>query len=103
MTAVYIAPATDKPNPISPSIFVVSIYSRMSIIQSVIFKRDYGVSKARDWLTQHGFGSSKIDVTPEHIRFRQYDPVNLESMGYRFRTKKFAHGSFIIAYAPAKK
>lgn len=75
----------------------------MSIIQSVIFKRDYGVSKARDWLTQHGFGSSKIDVTPEHITFRQYDPANLESMGYRFRTKKFAHGSFIIAYAPAKK
>jgi len=75
----------------------------MSIIQSVIFKREYGVSQARSWLTQHGFGTSKVDITPEHIRFRQYDPKNLEASGYRFRTKKFAHGSFIIAYSPANK
>jgi hypothetical protein len=75
----------------------------MSIIQSIIFKREYGVSRARDWLTSHGFGTSKIDITPESLRFRQYDPKNLEAMGYRFRTKKFAHGSFIIAYPPAKK
>jgi len=73
----------------------------MSIIQSIIFKREYGVSKAREWLTRNGFGINKIDITPEHIRFRQYDPKNLEASGYRFRTKKFAHGSFIIAYPPA--
>jgi hypothetical protein len=75
----------------------------MSIIQSVIFKREYGISKARAWLTQNGFGTSKVDITPESLRFRQYDPKNLEAQGYRFRTKRFAHGSFIIAYPPANK
>ncbi len=100
MTAVYTAPAIETPNPISPSIFVVSIYSVMAIIQSVLFNREYGMSKAREWLTKHGFGTSKVDITPEHLRFRQYDPNTLS--GYRFRTKKFAHGSFIIAYPPGK-
>jgi hypothetical protein len=73
----------------------------MSIIQSILFKREYGLSQARAWLTQHGFGANKVDITPEHLRFRQYDPSPLEASGYRFRTKKFAHGSFIIAYSPA--
>ena len=103
LIAVYIAPTIDIPNPASPKIFVVSIYSSMSIVQSILFKREYGLTKARSWLSHHGFGTSKIDVTPEHIRFRQYDPKHLEAMGYKFRTKKFAHGSFIIAYPPAKK
>jgi len=75
----------------------------MSIIQSIVFKREYGVLRARDWLRANGFGSNKIDITPESLRFRQYDPKPLEASGYRFRTKKFAHGSFIIAYPPAKK
>lgn len=72
------------------------------IIQSIIFKREYGVTKARDWLHKHGYGTSKVDITPEHLRFRQYDRLPLERSGYRFRTKKFNHGSFIIAYPPAK-
>lgn len=75
----------------------------MPIIQSVIFKRAYGVSRARDWLAKHGFGTAKVDITPEHIRFRQYDPYSLERMGYHFITEKFKHGSFVIAYPPAKK
>ena len=75
----------------------------MSIIQSVVFKREYGVSQARSWLSSHGFGSNKVDITPESLRFRQYDPKPLEASGYRFITKKFAHGSFIIAYSPANK
>ena len=75
----------------------------MSIIQSIIFKREYGVSKARDWLQKNGFGTSKVDMTPEYLRFRQYDPSSLERSGYKFRTQKFKHGSFIIAYPPAKK
>lgn len=75
----------------------------MSIIQSVIFKREYGVSKARDWLKNNGYGTSKVDITPDSLRFRQYDPKPLENMGYRFRTIKFKHGSFVIAYPPAKK
>ena len=75
----------------------------MSIIQSVIFKREFVVTRARDWLAQHGFGANKVDIKPEHLRFRQYDPLYLERMGYHFRTQKFKHGSFIIAYPPAKK
>jgi len=75
----------------------------MSIIQSVIFKREFGVTKARDWLAKNGFGTSKVDITPTSLRFRQYDPSQLEKSGYRFITQKFKHGSFIIAYPPAKK
>jgi hypothetical protein len=75
----------------------------MSIIQSIIFKREYGVTRARDWLRANGFGNNKIDVTPESLRFRQYDPKHLEAMGYKFRTKKFAHGSFIIAFPSGRK
>ena len=75
----------------------------MSIIQSVIFKKEYGVNKAKEWLAHHGFGANKVDITSEHLRFRQYDPFPLERMGYHFRTQKFKHGSFIFAYPPAKK
>ena len=75
----------------------------MSVIQSIIFKREYGVSQARAWLSSHGFGSSKVDITPESLRFRQYDPKPLEAQGYRFRTTKFAHGSFVIAYPSGRK
>jgi hypothetical protein len=74
----------------------------MPIIQSIAFKRDYGVTKAREWLARHGYGSSKIDITPTQIRFRQYDPKGLEMAGYKFITKRFKHGNFIIAYPPAK-
>jgi hypothetical protein len=72
------------------------------MIQSILFKREYGLIKARDWLRKYGYGSSKVDITPEYLRFRQYDPLPLELSGYRFRTQKFKHGSFIIAYPPAK-
>ncbi len=75
----------------------------MSIVQSVIFKREYGISNARTWLSRNGFGSSKVDITPESLRFRQYDPKPLEAMGYTFRTKKFAHGSFVIAFPSGRK
>ena len=75
----------------------------MSIIQSIVFKREYGVLRAREWLKLHGFGSGKIDITPESLRFRQYDPKPLEAMGYRFRTKKFAQGSLIIAFPSGRK
>jgi hypothetical protein len=75
----------------------------MSMIQSIVFKREYGVTKARDWLMKYGFGSSKMDITPNFIRFRQYDPLPLERAGYKFRTQRFKHGSFIIAYLPTKK
>lgn len=72
------------------------------MIQSILFKREYGLIKARDWLRKYGYGSSKVDITPEYLRFRQYDPLPLERSGYKFRTQKFKHGSFIIAYPPAK-
>jgi hypothetical protein len=74
----------------------------MSIIQSIVFKREYGLMKARDWVQKHGYGSNKVDITPNQIRFRQYDPKSLEMSGYKFITKPFKHGNFIIAYPPAK-
>ena len=74
----------------------------MHIIQSITFKREFGLAKAREWLSTNGFGFNKVDITPTQLRFRQYDPKNLEMAGYKFITKRFKHGNFIIAYPPAK-
>jgi hypothetical protein len=75
----------------------------MSIIQSVVFKKEYGLHKARAWLGKHGLSHTKVDDTGNTLRFRQYEPESLKTMGYRFRTEPFAHGSLIIAFPPAKK
>lgn len=74
----------------------------MSIIQSVVFNKDYGLVAARKWLAKNGHGAHFVDEKENTYRFRQYDPKQLEHMGYTFRTTPFEHGFFVIAYPPGK-
>ena len=75
----------------------------MSIVQSIVFNKSYGLKNARAWLAKNGYGSHYVDEKEETYRFRQYDPSSLENHGYRFRTTPFEHGNLIIAYPPEKK
>ena len=72
----------------------------MSIIQSIIFHKEFGLHNARHWLDVHGYKKTKVDETTHTFRFRQVDPVHLEMMLFHFRTKPFKHGYFVIAYPP---
>ena len=46
-----------------------------SYTQSVLFKRrQWTVTKAIQWLYDHGHSFKKIDLRPETIRFRQVSP-----------------------------
>jgi hypothetical protein len=59
-----------------------------SEIQSLLFRRDAGwtVTRAKAWARSHGYKTSKVDVTDDHIRLRQHPP------GGRMRTKQFGRG-----------
>ncbi len=71
----------------------------MVLVQSVVFNRPIEISTARKWLKIHGFRHDyKVDVTPNTLRFRQHDPAELERKHYRFRTKQFPLGYFVLAY-----
>ena len=72
----------------------------MYIVQSVVFRReDATLSQAKRFLHDHGYvNDSDVDITEHTYRFRQYDPKILERKGYRFRSKEFPMGFFIIAY-----
>lgn len=68
------------------------------IIQSVVLRRDkFSPNEARDWAQAHGYKTTKIDITPHFIRFRQQDPDRLR--GGRFRTIGLGDkGNLVIAY-----
>lgn len=71
----------------------------VAIVQSVVFNRPQDIPTARKWLKIHGFyHDQKVDVTANTLRFRQHDPAELERKGYRFRTKQFPLGYFVLAY-----
>ncbi len=61
-----------------------------SQVQSLLFKRDAGwtVARARSWASQHGYRSSKVDVTDDYVRLRQAPPGRFA----RMRTKSFGQG-----------
>lgn len=67
------------------------------VLQSVIFKRpEWTLKKAVNWLKKHKY-KHIVDVKPEHYRFRQHDPRELEHKGYHYITKKLGkHIDFII-------
>lgn len=48
---------------------------KSSSIQSLLFKKEeWTVPKAVQWLDKHGYGYSKVDVTDNYYRFRQFPP-----------------------------
>ena len=57
-----------------------------SALQSVIFDRDlFTEDEAADWLTRHHKRNVKVDVKPNTLRFRQFDP----DPGCRYVTQSF--------------
>lgn len=66
-------------------------------VQSVLFdRRLFNESQAREWLTKHGYCQYKIDIKPEHLRFRQYDPDDKREY---YRTQRLPNGvELIIGY-----
>ena len=67
------------------------------VLQSVIFKRpEWTLKRAVNWLKKHKY-KHIVDTKPEHLRFRQHDPKDLENKGYHYITKKAGKGiEFII-------
>jgi len=58
----------------------------VSKVQSVIFARKYwSTTRAQKWLRKHNFvWNSKVDIKPNFIRFRQFDPSRYK----KYRIKK---------------
>ena len=60
----------------------------LSKIQSVLFKKpEWTHRRAVNWLKKHDFKGLDLDEKPEHLRFRQRDPQEMENQGFRFITK----------------
>ncbi len=58
------------------------------VIQSLALRRDkFTKAAAIQWVKDHGYSATKIDVTPNFYRFRQIAPERLR--GGRFRTLDF--------------
>lgn len=70
----------------------------MYIIQCVCLRKDkFTKEEAINWIREHGYSATKMDVTPELYRFRQVDPDRLR--GGQFRTVGLGDvGFLIIAY-----
>ena len=70
-------------------------------IQSMLFsKAKWTVSKAKTWLSEHGYKNDDVDDKDKHLRFRQVSPSYMESKGYDFITRPFGTSGIqaIIGY-----
>lgn len=57
-------------------------------IQSIMFSTDkWTATKAKKWLTEHGYKTPKVDRSGKHLRFRQAPPSHFKKD--TFRTKVF--------------
>ncbi len=49
---------------------------KSSKVQSILFSTDkFDAKKAKAWLKKHGFKFSDLDVKPDNLHFRQFDPT----------------------------
>ena len=65
------------------------------MIQSILFKKSYGLNKCIKWLIKHNYKYNKIDETNNFYRFRQKQP----NKKYNYITKKINKNiEFIIYY-----
>ncbi len=71
-------------------------------VQSVLFDNEiWTSSKAKSWLSDHDFKSSKVDETEAKLRYRQRDPSNFEEGS--FRTISAGSKNALIVYPGVKK
>lgn len=59
-----------------------------SEIQSLLFDKQWTPSEATDWARSHGYKASKVHVTDNYIRLRQFAPI----AGREKRTITFGQG-----------
>jgi hypothetical protein len=59
-----------------------------SEIQSLLFDKQWTPSEAKDWATSHGYKATKVHVTDNYIRLRQFPPIK----GAEKRTITFGQG-----------
>ena len=73
------------------------------IIQSVLLRRDkFSKKEAVDWIHDHDYKASKVDMTNEYYRFRQHEPV--QGVALRYRTIPLSDiGHLVVIYAGPEK
>jgi len=60
----------------------------MSILQSILIPKTWSLSVARNWLKDHNYKSSKVDLIKDYWRFRQVNPRK----NVRYRTFELPNG-----------
>jgi len=66
------------------------------MLQSVVLYRSkFTPQEALDWIKDHNYKYSKIDITPHTIRFRQKSPELLKA-GYTVRTIPVGDIGFLV-------
>ena len=70
-------------------------------VQSILFKRkSWTVTAAKQWLRTHNFASKDVEITPNELRFQQYDEKKTE----RYFPKKVGEDIvFIFGYVKKPK
>lgn len=59
-------------------------YKHTSMVQSVLIsKKNFTEVEAIQWIIDHNFKVSKIDITDDYYRIRQLDPYELNKAGYK--------------------
>lgn len=46
-----------------------------SEVQSLLFDKQWTPAEAKRWAREHGYKTTKVHVTDQYIRLRQFDPV----------------------------
>jgi hypothetical protein len=59
-----------------------------SEVQSLLFDKQWTPAEAKDWARSHGYRASKVHVTDDYIRLRQFEPIE----GRAKRTITFGQG-----------
>ena len=71
----------------------------LSKIQSVLFKKpEWTKRRAVNWLKKHNFKGLDVDEKPEHLRYRQLDPQEMENNNYNINLLRLFYNLFIIYY-----
>jgi len=65
-------------------------------VQSVLMKRQYwSLAHAKEWLKDHNFKFTKVDVTQQYLRLRQFSPKRYKM----YRIKKITPTiSLVLGY-----
>ncbi len=81
---------------------MLELKKRKSITQSVVFpKSDFTITQAKDWLRRHDLKTSKVDIKPNTLRFRQHPPSVCQKE--HFFAKKIQNGKVTLVLCRPKR